>query len=78
MSLGKHFLKFGLRLHVNRDSNESRSNFNGRFNFSGIQAYQITVQGLAQGMSMAQIIAAGGGASQYSITTGSALADDLF
>ena len=74
MSLGKHFLKFGLRLHVNRDSNESRSNFNGRFNFSGIQAYQITVQGLAQGMSMAQIIAAGGGASQYSITTGSALA----
>jgi hypothetical protein len=75
MSLGKHFLKFGARLRVNRDSNESRANFNGRFNFSGIPAYQTTVQGLAQGMSMAQIIAAGGGASQYSITTGSALAD---
>src|SRR6266436_4673944 len=75
MSLGKHFQKFGARLRVNRDSNESRANFNGRFNFSGIQAYQSTVQGLAQGMSMAQIIAAGGVASQYSITTGSALAD---
>jgi hypothetical protein len=75
MSLGKHFLKFGARLRANRDSNESMSNFNGKFNFSGIQAYQITVQGLAQGRSMAQIIAARGGASQYSITAGSALAD---
>jgi hypothetical protein len=75
MSHGKHFLKFGARLRANRDSNESSSNFNGRFNFTGIQAYQITVQGLAQGMSLPQIIAAGGGASQYSITTGTALAD---
>ncbi len=74
MSLGKHFLKFGARLRANRDSNESHSNFNGRFNFGGIQEYQVTVQGLAQGKSMAQIIAAGGGASQYSITTGSAMA----
>src|SRR5713101_2141924 len=74
MSLGKHFLKFGAPLRANRQSNESHSNFNGRFNFGGIQEYQVTVQGLAQGKSMAQIIAAGGGASQYSITTGSAMA----
>jgi hypothetical protein len=33
MSLGKHFLKFGGRLRVNRDSNESNGNFNGEFNF---------------------------------------------
>src|SRR6266481_533544 len=58
MTHGKHILKFGVRLRVTRDVNESMSNFNGRFNFSGIQAYQSTVQGLAQGMSMAQIIAA--------------------
>src|SRR5467141_883597 len=95
LSLGKHFLKFGARLRATRDSNESRSGYNGNFNFglrqnpncppnstpdncpkiTGIQAYQMTVQGLAQGMPMAQIIAAGGGASQYSITTGTALAD---
>ena len=95
MSHGKHFLKFGARLRATRDSNESRSGYNGSFNFglrqnpncppnsapdtcpkiTGIQAYQMTVQSLAQGMSMAQIIAAGGGASQYSITTGTALAD---
>jgi carboxypeptidase family protein len=42
---------------------------------TGIQAYQMTVQGLAQGQSLAQIIAAGGGASQYSITAGTPLAD---
>jgi hypothetical protein len=33
MSLGKHFLKFGARLRANRDSNESKSNFNGSFSF---------------------------------------------
>ncbi len=95
MSLGKHFLKFGARLRATRDSNDSRSGYNGNFNFglrqnptcppnstpescpkiTGIQAYQMTVQGLAQGMTLDQIIAAGGGASQYSITAGTALAD---
>jgi hypothetical protein len=75
MSLGKHFVKFGVRVRVNRDVNESMSNFNGSFSFGSIQAYQITVQGLAQGLTMAQIIANGGGASQYSITTGTALAN---
>src|SRR5207244_4929810 len=95
MSHGKHFLKFGARLRATRDSNESRSGYNGSFNFglrqnpncppnstpdncpkiTGIQAYQMTVQGLAPGMPMAHIIAARGGASQYSITTGTALAD---
>jgi Carboxypeptidase regulatory-like domain/TonB dependent receptor len=42
---------------------------------SGLQAYQITQQGLANGLSFAQIAAMGGGASQYSITAGSASAD---
>jgi len=95
MSHGKHFLRFGARLRATRDSNESRSGYNGSFNFglrqdptcppdstsetcpkiTGIEAYQRTIQGLAQGMTLAQIIAAGGGASQYSITAGTALAD---
>ncbi len=95
MSHGKHFLKFGARLRATRDSNDSRSGYNGNFNFglrqnptclpgstpetcpkiTGIEAYQMTVQGLAQGMTLSQIIAAGGGASQYSITTGTALAN---
>jgi len=33
MSHGKHFLKFGARLRVTRDSNESRYGYNGSFNF---------------------------------------------
>ncbi len=95
MSLGKHFLKYGIRVRDNKDVNEARSNFNGSFTFglrqnpncspnstpatcpkiTGIQAYQKTVQGLAQGLPLPTIIAAGGGASQYIIATGSALAD---
>ncbi len=95
MAEGKHFLKFGGRLRVNRDANETQSNFNGTFTFgsrqnpscpanstpetcpniTGIQAYQMTVQGLAQGTALAAIINAGGGSSQYLVGTGSALAD---
>jgi hypothetical protein len=95
MNIGKHFLKFGARLRVNRDANEQQPNFNGTFTFgsrqnpscppnstpqtcpniTGIAAYQMTVQGLAQGQNLTAIIAAGGGASQYLVATGSARAD---
>ena len=75
MNFGKHFLKFGVRLRGNRDDNFATANFNGAFTFSSIQAYQTTVQGLAQGMSLATIIANGGGANQYSIATGTGRAD---
>src|ERR1700719_3696626 len=95
MALGKHFLKFGVRLRVNRDSTVEPSNFNGDFTFgsrqnpgcppnatpatcpfiSGLQAYQITQQGLAAGLTFPQIAAMGGGASQYSVTAGSGSAD---
>jgi Carboxypeptidase regulatory-like domain len=95
MTLGKHFLKFGIRVRDNRDVNAALSNFNGNFNFglrqnpacppnsppsacpkiTGIQAYGLTLQGLAQGLTLPAIIAVGGGASQYSITTGTARAE---
>ncbi len=95
MNIGKHFLKFGARLRVNRGANEQQQNFNGTFTFGtrqnpacppnstpqtcpniiGVAAYQMTVQGLAQGQTLAAIIAAGGGASQYLVATGSARAD---
>lgn len=95
MGLGKHFLKFGVRLRANRDVSLETADFNGVFTFgsrqdpscagavrmgacpiiSGLQAYQILQRGLASGLSFAQIAALGGGASQYSITTGTATAD---
>ena len=91
LALGKHFLKFGVRLRVNRDTSVETADFNGNFNFgsrqnpgcpanatpatcpfiTGLQAYQITQQGLAAGLSFPQIVAMGGGASQYSVTAGS-------
>ena len=42
---------------------------------SGLQAYQITKQGLANGLTFPQIAAMGGGASQFSITSGTARAE---
>jgi len=95
MALGKHFLKFGVRLRVNRDTSVETANFNGNFNFgsrqnpgcpanatpatcpfiTGLQAYQITQQGLAAGLTFPQIVAMGGGASQYSVTAGSPSAE---
>jgi hypothetical protein len=42
---------------------------------TGIQAYALTVRGLAQGMTLPAIIAEGGGASQYSIIIGTARAE---
>jgi hypothetical protein len=37
MNIGKHFLKFGARLRVNRDANEHQQNFNGTFTFGSRQ-----------------------------------------
>ncbi len=67
---GKHMLKFGGRLRAVRDSSFSASNFNGTFTFNSLDAYQITEQGIANGLTPAQIRAAGGGAGQFAITYG--------
>jgi hypothetical protein len=68
--LGKHFLRTGIRERINRDANNSTANFNGEYIFSTLAAYQSTQQGIAAGLTAAQIRANGGGASQFNITTG--------
>ena len=68
---GRHYLEMGGRLRVGRDANRSEANFNGEFIFSTLSAYQATRQGMAAGDSIAQITAAGGGASQFNLTVGS-------
>ena len=70
MALGKHSLKFGARLRGVDDDNSATPGFNGQFTFPSILAYQITEQGLAAGLTPAEIRAMGGGASQFSITAG--------
>jgi hypothetical protein len=67
---GKHLVKFGARLRVETDGNSTTGGFNGSWVFSSLNAYQITEQGLAAGWTPDQIRVAGGGASQFSITTG--------
>jgi hypothetical protein len=84
MSLGKHYLKFGGRLRAYQASNDANTNFNGTFTFgarqfqgqtiTGLEAYQITQEGLAAGETLPQIIAAGGGASQFNVATGNPFA----
>jgi hypothetical protein len=82
MLLGNHTVKFGARARTVSINSFSPQNFGGTWTFSGtrnlanpdgltsIEAYQITQQGLAQGLSGSQIRALGGGATQFSITTG--------
>jgi hypothetical protein len=66
----KHFVKFGGRLRVTNDNNYTTSSYNGVFTFPSLTAYQITEQGIANGESVAQIQAAGGGASQFTLIQG--------
>jgi Carboxypeptidase regulatory-like domain len=70
IALSKHLLRFGGRFRDVQDGNTSTAGFNGQFIFPSIESYQITTQGLANGLTPAQIRAAGGGASQFALTTG--------
>ncbi len=78
ISKGKHLIKLGGRLRVINDSNNANSDFNGTFTFGSLDAYRITELGLQQGMTPAQIRAAGGGADQFLIVTGNPLTDITF
>ena len=70
ISRGPHSWNLGGRLRGIRDSNYSTANFNGQYTFASLTSYQTTVQGMAAGLSPAQIRAAGGGASLFSQTEG--------
>jgi hypothetical protein len=72
---GRHFMKFGGRLRGTLYSSNENSNFNGQFTFPSLNAYQITQVGIQEGLTLAQIRALGGGASQFSIVTGQPLSD---
>lgn len=77
---GTHTIKFGGRVRGVRVNDISPNNFGGQWIFNGsstltsIQRYQLTLQLIQAGITPAQIRAAGGGASQFSINTGNPLA----
>jgi hypothetical protein len=86
LAMGPHAIKFGARARTVSINDFSPNNFGGNWVFSGtrnlinpegltsIEAYQITEQGRAQGLTGAQIRALGGGATQFSINNGNPLA----
>jgi hypothetical protein len=49
MSLGKHAVKFGMRLRDSRDANFSDSGFNGAFTFANTADYSSAIQSAIQG-----------------------------
>jgi hypothetical protein len=58
MSAGAHAIKFGTWMRDNREAINSSGGFNGSFSFSSLGAYVATLNGLAQGQTVAQIAAA--------------------
>src|SRR5436853_7858070 len=70
MQRGKHSSRFGGQVRVVAQNDKTNSNFNGSFTFASLTAFQITQQGLLQGLTPAQIRAAGGGAEQFAIVSG--------
>jgi len=79
--MGAHALKFGGRIrHVNVDDT-NEGNFGGTWTFTGgfgltsIERYQLTLRLLNQGLTPAEVRAAGGGATAFRINTGDPFAD---
>jgi len=74
MTLGKHSLTYGARVRDIDEAVNTTSGYNGTFTFPSMATYTIYQQGLSQGLTPAQIVAAGGGASQFSVTAGNPIA----
>ena len=71
---GRHTMKLGGRVRIINETNSASPNHNGMFTFASLDAYQITERGLTNGLTDAQIRALGGGASQFSTSTGNPVA----
>jgi hypothetical protein len=70
LAKGNHYLNLGGRFRLGRDANHSLANYNGEFIFSTLTTYQLTLAQLDSGSSMDQVVAAGGGASQFNLNAG--------
>jgi len=70
---GTQFIKFGARFREANLKSYSTNDFNGQFNFTDIGSYALMQQGIAQGIPLSQIIAAGGGPFQYQFAAGQPL-----
>jgi hypothetical protein len=74
-AMGRHSIKTGGRFRWVKNTQFSPQNFGGTFTFFGgaltsIERYQRTIELLAQGATPDEIRAAGGGASQFTLSAG--------
>ncbi len=67
---GRNSFVFGGMLQNVNESLSNSAGFNGGYTFASLGAYLATLQGVAQGLTASQILAAGGGASQFTLTAG--------
>lgn len=58
LSAGSHAIKFGMWARDNRDTITTSEGFNGSFSFPSLNAYVATLNGIKQGLTVAQIAAA--------------------
>ena len=70
ISHGTHAIKFGTRIRDGRDANFTDANFNGSFTFGNFQQYQAMANGLLNGESFDQLVAAGDGPISAAYTAG--------
>jgi len=89
IAAGKHFIKFGVRSRIDRDSMDKTQGFNGSFTFNSLTSYQITQQDLLAGFTPDQIRAdcrgatptgtpICGGSSQFSQVAGNSRVNDNY
>ena len=74
LTRGPHSIKFGGRLRLYKQDNQSTTNYNGTFTFFSINTYSQAQKLLSQGATAAQIYAAGAGPGIFSIVGGTPLA----
>lgn len=72
--VGTHTFRFGGLIRGVSLSNQAMQNYPGTFTFTSLNSYRATLLGLQNGLTPAQIRAAGAGASQFSIAAGNPLA----
>lgn len=78
---GSHAIKFGGRVRHVKIDDTNQGNFGGTWSFTGgfgltsIERYQLTLRLQEQGLTPAEIRAAGGGAATFSINSGNPFAD---
>jgi hypothetical protein len=78
ITAGNHTIKFGGRVRATQDDNSLTNNFNGQFTFTSLDIYQKTIQLMQAGATPAMVIAAGFGARQYSVITGTPSLTDTY